>query len=50
MVKYTCEKCGKEFNQKGHYTRHINKKKTCLIEKVVSEIKCNENQIFSIIL
>ena len=55
MVKYSCEKCGKEFTQKGHYTKHINKKNPCvieskvkeIIEKVVSEkineIKCNEN-------
>lgn len=55
MVKYSCEKCGKDFSQKGHYTKHINKKNPCvieskvkeIIEKVVSEkineIKCNEN-------
>ena len=60
MVKYNCEKCGKEFIQKGHYTKHTNKKNPCVIEskleeiigKVVdekmNEIKCNnetdENQ------
>ena len=55
MVKYSCEKCGKEFTQKSHYTKHINKKNPCvteskvkeIIEKVVAEkmnqIKCNEN-------
>ena len=55
MVEYSCEKCGKKFSQKGHYTKHINKKNPCvieskvkeIIEKVVSEkinkIKCNEN-------
>ena len=55
MVKYSCEKCGKDFSQKGHYTKHINKKNPCvieskvkeIIEKVVSEkineIKCNES-------
>ena len=26
MGKYNCEKCGKEFNQKSHYTTHTNKK------------------------
>ncbi len=26
MVNYSCEKCGKEFSQKGHYTKHLNKK------------------------
>jgi len=30
MSKYTCEKCGKDFKQKSHYTTHINKKKTCV--------------------
>ena len=49
MVKYSCEKCGKEFTQKGVYIKHINKKKNCIIEKVgavaemLNEIKCNEN-------
>ena len=32
MGKYNCEKCGKDFNQKSHYTTHINKKKPCTIE------------------
>ena len=49
MVKYNCEQCGKEFTQKGHYTKHINKKNPCvnelkikeIIEKVVTE-KMNE--------
>src|SRR3989344_2840153 len=26
MVFYNCEKCGKQFSQKGHYNKHINKK------------------------
>jgi len=30
MVNYNCEKCGKEFSQKGHYTRHLNNKKPCI--------------------
>ena len=54
MVKYSCEKCGKDFAQKGHYTKHTTKKNPCvseskleeMIEKVVSkrinEIKTNE--------
>ena len=29
MVIYSCEKCGKTFKQKGHYTKHINKKNPC---------------------
>lgn len=32
MVKYTCEKCGREFQQKGHYTRHMNKTIPCIQE------------------
>ena len=47
MVKYSCEKCGKEFTQKGHYTKHINKKNPCIIEKIVAEkineINCDKN-------
>lgn len=33
MVEYTCEKCAKVFNQKGHYDQHKNRKKTCIIVK-----------------
>ena len=29
MVKYICNKCGKEFTHKGMYTKHANRKKTC---------------------
>lgn len=38
MVKYSCEKCGKEFSQKGHYTKHLNKKNPCVVESKVKEI------------
>ena len=38
MVNYGCEKCGKEFKQKGHYTKHINKKNPCVFEKKIEEI------------
>jgi DNA adenine methylase len=41
MSKYNCEKCGKEFNQKSHYTTHINKKKPCVLESIIKEIKDN---------
>jgi DNA (cytosine-5)-methyltransferase 1 len=34
MANYSCEKCGKEFKQKGHYTSHLNKKKSCIIQTV----------------
>ena len=38
MVKYTCEKCGKEFSQKGYYTKHLNKKKPCVVESKVKDM------------
>ena len=38
MGKYTCEKCGKEFNQKSHYTSHINKKNPCVVESKIKEM------------
>ena len=46
MVNYSCEKCGKTFKQKGHYTKHLQRKTPCdnikdKIEKMV-ENKINE--------
>jgi len=38
MVKYSCEKCGKEFSQKGYYTKHLNKKKPCVVESKVKDM------------
>jgi site-specific DNA-methyltransferase (adenine-specific) len=38
MVNYSCEKCGKEFTQKGHYTKHLNKKNPCVVESKVKKI------------
>ena len=40
MVKdYTCEKCGKEFSQKGHFTNHQKRKRPCkpIVNKVIEE-------------
>jgi site-specific DNA-cytosine methylase/uncharacterized C2H2 Zn-finger protein len=41
MVKYNCDKCGKEFDQKSHYTKHTNKKNPCVygenIEKMIEK-------------
>ena len=44
MVKtYTCEKCGKVFNQKGHYINHLNRKTPCKpIENKIIEEKVQE--------
>jgi len=38
MVFYNCEKCGKQFSQKGHYNKHINKKLPCINEMKLKEI------------
>ena len=38
MSKYACEKCGKEFKQKSHYTSHLNKKNPCVIESKIKEM------------
>jgi len=39
MGKYNCEKCGKEFDQKSHYTTHKNKKNPCVNEsKVIDNV------------
>lgn len=38
MVKYSCEKCGKEFAQKGHYNNHVNKKNPCIYDSKIAEI------------
>jgi DNA (cytosine-5)-methyltransferase 1 len=42
MSKYTCEKCEKEFKQKCHYVRHINKKNSCNLESKIKNIIVKE--------
>ena len=37
MVKYSCERCGKEFSQKSHYDSHNRRKTPC--ENNVDKIK-----------
>ena len=37
MVKYNCDKCGKEFTQKGSYTKHINKQNSCIVESKIEK-------------
>ena len=46
MVKYSCERCGKEFSQKSHYDSHNKRKTPCennsdkikaLVDKTVEE-------------
>ena len=46
MVKYSCERCGKDFSQKSHYDSHNRRKTPCennadkiktLVDKAVEE-------------
>ena len=39
MVEYICKTCGKKFDHKSTYTRHINRKNKCVKKKE----KTNEN-------
>jgi len=41
MVKYSCEKCGKEFKQKSHYDQHMRKKNPCVHENKLKEMITN---------
>ena len=55
MVKsYSCEKCGRKFSQKSHYTSHINRKTPCKsIINNISDNKINEiieNKIKNLII
>lgn len=34
MCKYSCEKCGKEFDKKSCYTSHLNKKNPCVVKNI----------------
>ena len=37
MSKISCEKCGKDFNSKSHYTQHQKRKTSC-----INDIKIDE--------
>jgi SAM-dependent methyltransferase len=38
MVKFSCEKCCKEFAQKSHYTQHQKRKTPCINENKIKEL------------
>ena len=38
MSKNSCEKCGKEFNSKSHYTQHQKRKMPCVSESKIKEL------------
>ena len=51
MTVYTCEKCLKDFSQKSHYNKHLQRKRPCqdktdkismVVEKIVNEKMKNE--------
>ena len=44
MVNYSCSTCGKTFKQKGHYTKHLQRKTPCdnINDKIV---KIVENKV-----
>jgi len=45
MTKCACEKCGKEFKQKSHYTSHVNKKNPCVVESKIKKANSIEFEI-----
>ena len=52
MPKYTCKQCLKEFSQKSHYDKHVNKKIPCQnnkskIEEAVENIIINKKLILN---
>jgi SAM-dependent methyltransferase len=38
MSKISCEKCGKEFNSKSHYTQHQKRKTPCVNKSIIKEL------------
>jgi uncharacterized C2H2 Zn-finger protein len=38
MTNFSCEKCGKEFNSKSHYTQHQKRKTPCVNKSKIKEL------------
>jgi hypothetical protein len=46
MTKYICEKCGKEYTNKYHYTKHIHKEISCVVSETQPiETSSNKKQL-----
>ena len=53
MVKYSCETCQKTFTQKGHFEKHMSRKRPCkkdntievLVEQKVKEVLSKSNMV-----
>ena len=41
MSKISCEKCGKEFNSKSHYTQHQKRKTPCIVEEKLTKLSAS---------
>ena len=48
MVKYECEKCGKVFDQKYNYIRHLNRKNPCAEQH--KPVQSNENNKLNLLI
>jgi hypothetical protein len=40
MVQYKCNKCGKIFDRKNDYNRHINRKTSCKPKRTTKSVRC----------
>lgn len=38
MGCYICKKCGKKFNQKGYYSKHVDEKISCINEREIKKL------------
>lgn len=51
MSKIRCEKCGKDFNSKSHYTQHQKRKTPCVVESKIKDLidKSVEEKLYTIL-